>query len=234
MRVIVTRPEEDAATLRRVLESRGHEVIQAPVLSIVARAAGAIAALPWQAIAVTSANGIRALANAHHLKAIPVLTVGPQSLAAARQAGFTRCEAHGGDVDGLVRHIAATLSPSAGPILYPSGAATSGDLGGKLTEAGFHCRRVIVYDAMPATELALSADTLAASEAVFLYSPRSARLWRDLVERQGLGAAASCPVYLCLSANVAAQLPQHWRRQIAQSAEESAMLALLDQLERTR
>ena len=149
MRVAVTRPEEDAGPLTAKLEAMGHEVVMAPLLTIRPRDGVAIPDLPWQAIAVTSANGIRALPPGHHLTSFRTLTVGPQSLKAARAAGFN-AEAHGGDVDGLAAFIRAELDPAAGPILYLSGAETAGDLEAQLAAAGFDCRRVVLYDAAPA------------------------------------------------------------------------------------
>lgn len=228
MRVVVTRPEEDAGPLKAKLEALGHEVILVPLLVIAPRAGVWIEALPWQAAVATSANAIRSLTGHDELKSLRILTVGPQSLQAAREAGFAKAEAHGGDVDGLVRHMRQTMRPSDGPILYLSGAETSGDLAGQLTAAGFDCRRVVIYDAVPATGPGQAATTLTSADAVMLYSPRSARIWCGLV------AEAAAPHYLCLSRNVAAVLPTTWKSHIAAAPEESAMLALLEQIQRTR
>ena len=61
MRIAVTRPEEDAGALKARLEAMGHQVVMAPLMTIRPRAGVIIPDLPWQAVAVTSANGIRAL-----------------------------------------------------------------------------------------------------------------------------------------------------------------------------
>lgn len=229
MRIAVTRPEEDAGPLKAKLEAMGHEAVMAPLLTIVPRLCAAIEPLPYQAVAATSANGIRALSGHDHLKSIRMLTVGPQSLAAARQAGFANAEAHGGDVRGLARFVTENLQPGGGPILYLSGQETAGDLKGLLEAAGFICRRVVVYDVAPAATLGASETHLRAGalDAVLLYSPRSARIWRSLVEAHGLAAEASRLRSLCLSANAAAVLPQDWRIEIAERPDETHMLALL-------
>lgn len=228
MRIVVTRPEEDAGPLKAKLEALGHEVIVAPLLVIAPRRYVRIEALPWQAAVATSANAIRSLTGHDEMKSIRILTVGPQSLGAARLAGFINAEAHGGDVDGLVRYMRQTIPPGDGPILYLSGAETSGDLEGQLTAAGFECRRVVLYDAVAAKDPGPAAMALTPADAVMLYSPRSARIWCDLV------AEAAAPHYLCLSRNVAAVLPATWKSHIAAAPEESAMLALLEQIQRTR
>lgn len=236
MRVIVTRPEEDAGPLRCRLESLGHAVIMAPLMRIAARPDVVIPARPWQAAVATSANGIRCLPDPQALGHVPMLTVGPQSLAAARQAGFAAAEAHGGNVDGLAAHIAATRQPARGPILYLSGSETAGDLQGRLADAGFDVVRVVLYDAVPANDLGEAAAALRgdAADAVLLYSPRSARLWRGLVETAGLAQQAGRLASLCLSRNVAVALPETWRKLVAEMPENAAMLRLLEELQRTR
>ena len=236
MRIAITRPLEDAAPLKDKLEKLGHGVVVAPLLTIVPRPQVMIPDRPWQAIAVTSANGIRALRDAEHLKSIRTLTVGPQSLKAARAAGFGKAEAHGGDVEGLFRHMRETLDPAHGPILYLTGAETAGDLAALLESSGFDCQRVVLYDAVPASSLGQAGETLQAGEidAVLLYSPRTARIWQSLIRAQDLVKEAAVPHYLCLSRNVAAVLPEIWKRHVSATPDEAAILELLEQMARTR
>ena len=231
MRIAVTRPEEDAGPLTAKLEAKGHQVVMAPLLAIRPREDVTIPGLAWQAIAVTSANGIRALPSGHGLTKFRTLTVGPQSLKAATAAGFT-AEAHGGDVNGLAAFIRSALDPSAGPILYLSGAETAGDLEAQLKAAGFACHRAVLYDAAPAENLGSAETALrnGALDAVLLYSPRSAKIWRGLAEAAGLGPQAAALRHLCLSRNVAAVLPEPWHKEVAASPDETAMLALLEQI----
>jgi uroporphyrinogen-III synthase len=235
MHLIVTRPEEDAGPLQARLEAHGHTVTLAPLLRIVARANGDIPSRPYQLAVATSANGIRALASPGQLKSLRILTVGPQSLAAAQSAGFARAEARGGDVAGLAAYITANFVANAGPILYLSGAETSGDLQGTLQASGFTVDRLILYDAVPAATLGPAAAIIAKGEAggVLLYSPRTARLWAALVEQAGLAAPAAELTHFCLSENVAGALPESYPRAIANSPHEDAMLALLEQSSRT-
>ena len=235
MRILVTRPAEDSGPLRQRLEVLGHAVIAVPLMTIRPRDGVAIPDRPWQAIAATSANGIRMLPHPERFRAIRTLTVGPQSLKAARDQGLPAA-AHGGDVDGLAAFIRDHLDPAAGPLLYLSGAETAGDLEAQVKQAGFDCHRAILYDAVPAPGLGAAREALQSSaiDAVLLYSPRTAKIWRDLVRCDRLEEPAARPVYLCLSRNVAAVLPESWTSRIAASPDEAAMLALLDQIPRTR
>jgi uroporphyrinogen-III synthase len=228
MRIAVTRPEEDAGGLKQKLEAMGHQVVMVPLMTIRPRDGVDIPDRPWQAIAVTSASGIRALPGGHGLQKFRTLTVGPQSLKAAAAQGF-RAEAHGGDVNGLAAYIREALDPGDGPVLYLSGAETAGDLESQLTAAGFDCHRAVLYDAVPAESLGAAAKPLQNGEidAVLLYSPRSARIWLALAKAAGLVAQAAHLRNFCLSRNVASVLPDGWDKTIPETPDEQAMLALL-------
>ena len=235
MHIIVTRPEADAAPLKATLEALGHTVTAIPLLRIVAREGIEIPDLDYQLAVATSANGIRSLIANHHVKSIRMLTVGPQSLAAAQQSGFTRAEAQGGDIEGLTAFISANFDPQSGPVLYLSGAETSGGLQASLQTLGFTVDRLTLYDAVPAETLGAAAQAIKTGKAgsVLLYSPRTARLWAALVGQHGLETQAARLMHFCLSPNVAASLPEDWPRAIANSPHEAAMLALLEQTPRT-
>jgi uroporphyrinogen-III synthase len=80
---------------------------------------------------------------------------------------------------------------------------------------------------VPASLHGRESDIMAA-DAVVLYSPRSAKLWLSEITTLNLQHAAKRLKHICLSANVAAALPQSWHKSIANSPTESALLALLD------
>ena len=226
MKLIITRPQIDAAPLAERLKALGHSVVIAPVLDIVPRLNVAIPHLPYQAICLSSANGMRCL-NVALDQSIPVFAVGEQSAIVARVRGFQHVEAKGGDVDGLVRHIKAKLKPDDGPLLYLSGAETSGDLEGQLTRLGYKVIRAITYDAH-ACALDQHTAAIQSSNGVLLYSPRTAKLWLGELERLNLVKAGQNLSYFCLSQQVAKILPQNWHKSVAKSPTEESLLALLD------
>lgn len=209
------------------LESLGHSAVIMPLMEIVPRAGVEIPNRAYQAICITSANGILNDEAVRHLRATPLLCVGPQSAAAAAAKRFLNVTAQGGDVAGLSAYILDHLKPGDGPILYLSGAATSGDLEGRLTRAGYDVDRIVTYDAV-ATAPEDVKEALRVSDGVLLYSPRTALLWVDAVAKAKAQHHMSHILHYCLSSSVAQRLPQDWRKRISESPDELAMLATLN------
>lgn len=221
MRIAITRPVEDAMVLKARLEAFGHQTILAPLLAIVPLRGVTLPEAPWQAVAVTSANALRAAPPAmlEPLRALPIFTVGPQSANAARRAGFADVVEAGGDAAGLANHIAVSRDRAAGPILYLSGREQAADFAGLLGRSGFAVTRAVLYEARPAESLP---PDIRDAEAVVLYSPRSARIWADLAKHAALDLARIR--HFCLSANVAAILPAGSPTIVAMRPTESAMI----------
>ena len=135
MRLIVTRPEPDCSRTARALIRLGHAGILSPMLDIIANANVRIPVRPYQAVLVTSSNGVRALA-ARPVRPVsvevPLFAVGDQTALEAKRAGFSMARSAGAALDGLLSLAAAELSPDAGPLLYAAGEEQSGDLAGRL------------------------------------------------------------------------------------------------------
>jgi len=224
MKLIITRPEDEAAHLAQALRGRGHSIFLSPLIKISPRADVVVPDLPYQAVCLTSGNAARNLPKGISPK-ISAFTVGPQSAAAALQAGFNHVEAKGGNVEGLVSHVKHCLRPARGPVLYVSGSETSGDLKGALQEAGFAVIKVVAYDAVPQA-LALTAAQVPDFDGVLLYSRRTARVWVAEMERLQLFPRLT---HYCLSAQINEVLPEKWRRHTAQEPTESSLLELIDQ-----
>ena len=232
MRLLVTRPEADAKLLSDKLKVMGHEVDCLPLLRIVHLESVNISSEAYQLVCATSANAFTYPRLPHHIKQTRVLTVGPQSLAAAHATGFAKAEARGGDVHGMVAYIRGNFDPAHGPILYLAGAEVSADLQKLLQAAGFTVEKHVLYEAVAETHADL-ADALGHADGVLLYSPRTARIWLELVTRAQLLGMAARPSYFCLSANVAQILPKDWQTHVAKTPDEAAMLTLLDRTPRS-
>ena len=164
MRVLVTRPAREAAATAAALVAMGIEAVVEPLLRVVVDPGAAIDVTGLQAIAVTSANAVGALAEhpaLGDLLALPVYAVGDTTADAATALGFaTVCSADGA-ADDVAAAVVAALRPGDGAILYPVGRDRSGDLAASLADAGFVVRLVEVYRTVASAGLSESvADTL--------------------------------------------------------------------------
>ncbi len=233
MLVLITRPSDDARPLAAAIEARGMESLVAPMLEIAPLPDVAVDLTGVQALAFTSANGVRALAAIEPRRDLPVFAVGDATATAARQAGYTDVRSADGDVNDLARLIAGALQPDKGAVFHPAASDVAGDLKGALDAAGFDFRRAVVYHAEAAT--ALPQEVAAALRegrivAVVFYSPRSAATFVRLAEAAELSAACGACEAVCLSeavAEVAGKLP--WRAlRVAERPNQDALLACLD------
>ncbi len=234
---IITRPVSDSARFAEVVRKAGHVVLSSPLLSIRFCEDADIPDRDWQAVAVTSANGARAVAchpMRERIVRAKAVTVGPASTKAARAAGFSDILQAQGDVEAVIWLIREQLDPAAGPILYASGAVTRGDLEGELSASGFEVVRAVLYEAVRAEQLSREVrDFLASGDrsTVALYSPRSAKIWAALARAAGLEAEAARQDYGCLSRNVEralrGELDVTGRVTVPQRPDEAAFLETL-------
>lgn len=238
MHILITRPQEDAAELAAILAARNIESTVESLLTIRPEDSPVIALDGVQALLFTSANGIRCFAAAEARRDLKVFTVGDNSATEARAAGFALVESAAGDVESLARLVTDRLHPRDGKLLHAAGATLAGDLRGQLQASGFVVERVVLYHAEPAA--ALSPATvmnlrLGGIDAVTLFSPRTARLFKDLWRRAGdqtgLGGGLGGVTALCLSPAVAREVADlGWQRiETAATPDRAGMLALIAQ-----
>lgn len=233
MRLLLTRPEAESQSLRGKLQAMGHAVDTAPMLAIRQKHDVPVSLEGVTALLFTSANGVRAFAEAvPQRRDLTVYAVGPASALAAQAAGFTRVEAAGGDVDLLAQLVRARHSAAAGALLHAAGSARAGDLQAMLQQDGYDVRRVVLYDAETAIDLPPAvAGRFAAQgyDGVLFFSPRTAATFVNLVQAAGIGGGAAVATAYCLSDNVAreaAMLP--WAAvKVAQSPGEADLVTLL-------
>ena len=88
MRVLVTRPREDAAGLAEALTARGCEAVLEPLFHVEFMDTAALDLSGVHAFLLTSANGARALSRRDVSRELPVYAVGDATASAARDAGF--------------------------------------------------------------------------------------------------------------------------------------------------
>lgn len=232
MRILVTRPPEDAQRTAAELRARGHDALIAPLTDIRFCDGPQLALSDVQAILATSANGVRALARRTQRRDIPVFAVGPQTADAARQAGFHQVRNTKGDAAALAEAAKRWAKPGGGALYHPGAAQTKGGLAESLRAAGFTVVSEVLYEAAPLGELpgaaadALSCGTL---DAVLLFSPRGARAFAEAVRRGGLVDACGGVAALCISRATADALSplQFGAIRVAARPDQDAVLDLL-------
>lgn len=234
MRLLITRPQPEAARTAAALCAGGHTPTVAPLFEIETVGQVDIRAKPWSALLLTSAHGVRGLAEPAQRDAagsMPVFAVGERTAQAAREAGFTTVHCSGGDAADLTALVAARLAPPA-RLLYLAGADRSGDLEGRLQAQGFAVDLVVAYRAAVVRALPPQAVASLTSglDGVLHFSRRAVETYLDAARCAGLLTAASLPVHYCMSTRVAEPLRAAGvtRIHIAAEPNEAALLALIE------
>lgn len=230
MRVLVTRPVEDAAPIAARLSAIGHVPLLAPLLATRFFAGPEPDFRNVQAILATSANGVRALVRRSARRDLPLFAVGPQTSEEARKAGFTDVRNADGDAVALAAATACWATPEQGALLHACGQDADGKLAALLQQDGFTVRKAVLYAVDPAAALPEQiVETLQANaiDAALFFSPRSARIFCDLaagLPLQGVTAFAISP------ATAAVLEGKNWRGiRIAPAPNQDALLAVLEE-----
>jgi len=234
MRLLVTRPAEDAAPLAARLRELGIEPVIAPLFTVEQVAGAAVDLSGVQAILFTSANGVRAFAQASKAREHPIFAVGATTAEAARGAGFAHVESAGGDVEDLARLVTARLDAGAGALYQASGRDVAGDLKGALESAGFTLRREVLYRAETVSQLPLEAAeamSVRTLGGVLLFSPRTGAAFVRLALAAGHEAALAGMYAYCLSPAVASEIGNvRWRDvRVAPKPDLQSLLDLIEE-----
>lgn len=230
MRVLVTRPNPDAAATAQALRALGHEPVLAPLLTVRFEDGPDLALDGIDAILATSANGVRAVERRSKRRDIPVFAVGPQSADAARAAGFLRVESADGDALALAQAIPHWLA--VGTLFHAAGANSSGLLAEVLVAKGYRVESPTLYDVVPVSALSAPVAAALAScrlDAVLFYSPMSARIFSACVIKAALAPACAELLAVAISeATAKALAPLAFRQvRIAAKPNGEALLACL-------
>ncbi len=230
--MLVTRPDPDASDTAARLGALGIEGVPCPLLVHQTLDVSLPPPEGFAAIAVTSANALRALDDRgvlHRYLDLPLYAVGDRTAAMARELGFadvTSAEGAFADLAELLVH-----APLAGPIFYPAARDMSADLGKSLAPFGRMVITAEVYAMNPVVTLPQGlAEQLGNGEieAALFYSRRTAQTFVRLVERGFDKPARARFGVLCLSEAVAAPLlDAHFVRVgLADHPTEEAMMGL--------
>lgn len=225
MRLLVTRPAEQAARTAQKLEALGHRAMVAPILKI---ATTGEAAPPgaYDLVLATSAQALIAVAPGSPLVAAPFACVGEKTAIVAKALGFSLLyEAPRAET--LAEILLSGDAP--GLTLYLAGRERKTDLEEVLQAAGWRIHIVETYEARPIVawpEDVRSALHAGRIDGVLHYSPRSATLALALMGRdlsRGLR-------HFCLSPEIASAC-RGWAPEenifAASQPDEEALMTLL-------
>lgn len=229
-RVLVTRAEPGAAATARRLAAQGYAPIVEPLFALEPIAADLPA---FDALAFTSANGVRAFAKATARRDTPVFCVGRRTAEAAREAGFAEVASADGDVAALAGLVRRALPPGA-MLLHAGNEDSRGDLVGGLQAAGMKAAFRALYRAAPLARpgpaLAAFLKDEQAFDAVLIHSPRGAAILAGFATASGTGARLRLSVAAISPAAAAALQPLAARIEIAAAPDEGSLLAALERL----
>ena len=176
-RILVTRSEPGASQTAARLAALGYEPVVEPVFAVEPLPASLP---PFDALAFTSANGVRAFARLSAIRDVPVFAVGARTAEIARQHGFPAVASADGDVGALAALIIAQNLPTGAALLHVGNEETRGDLSGVLKASGINAEHVALYRAAPAAKAGPALDEHlrggARIDAILIHSPRGAAI----------------------------------------------------------
>ena len=149
--VVITRAEPGASQTAGRLLALGYGVVKLPALEIISDIpSGARQPSPDQVYIFTSANGVRAVLDAGWQRQSAAICVGPATLTAAQEAGFSDLQNADGNSDDVLNLILSLFAAETAPaFVHVANSAAAGDLCARLGEAGYEARFEALYHAAP-------------------------------------------------------------------------------------
>jgi len=225
--VWITRTAEGGKRTARAIMDMGHDAIVAPVLKVVFLKP-LFDPHSFDAVIVTSCNGLDAFCALCGRRAIPVYCVGDSTAEAAREKRFQRVVSAEGNVAALHALIRGGVD-RATRLLYAAPAEPSFDLTAALRGDGFHVREAAVYETRAVTPALLPADLHRLTH-VLIHSAKGGRATAGfLKDKSGYDVT-----FLCISEaawrGFADAMPgsAHMRHEIANFPGEDSLLMLLN------
>ncbi|UXS02520.1 uroporphyrinogen-III synthase [Agrobacterium tumefaciens] len=240
MRIVVTRPERSGKKTAAKLKALGHDPVPLPLFHPIhyGDLAGAALAAPKSALAVTSAEAIRALKplgtslTPYFTK--PIFAVGEATADAARQAGFQNIFTAAGDGKSLATLVVenrALLSRSA-PLLYLAGTPRAPSFEAGLQSAAIaftvaECYEMRENDFLP--DVWDAALVSAKVDVILLYSAEATQAFFRIATKPPYASALAGTRFICMSENVKAHIPDAFSAQTRTAAtpSEATMLEIL-------
>ena len=186
LKIWITRAQPGADATAARVRALGHAPFVAPLLAVRMLEGVQVDLTGVKALAFTSANGLRAFADACADRSLRVFAVGAATAQAAREAGFRRVLSADGDVGALAEGIAARRAEIGGAVLHPGAAELAGDLAGALERALVEVRSLTLYDTVPADLTPQQLEQLADVDVALVHSAKGAKALAAVLETRPL------------------------------------------------
>ena len=206
MRILITRPQENATSLANQLHRLGHHVMIEPLIQILPLSELLLKLPPlssFEAVVTTSQQAVRCLANLTPHRDFSLWCVGTESSRTAKELGFNTIQTAEGSAENLLIKLLKTLIlPLEKPILHVCGDVIRVNVAEVLRSRGIVAQQVIVYKTQEAeafSEEAHHALKTGILDAALFYSPRTARIFRNLCKALKLEQHCASLTAFCLS-----------------------------------
>lgn len=209
MRLLLTRPIQDSRALAKIIHAFGFKSVIAPILDISILDGPKLNCSNVAALAMTSANGVRAFSERSGRRDFDVYAVGDSTAYTARRSGFSNIFSAAGNVGDLADLIIKSVAPDIGEILHPAATHVAGNLKERLVEAGLKYRREIIYESVTATDFSPEVTNMIKArqiDGVLLFSPRTSFRFKLLIDKAGLSKNLQSMRAYCLSREVATNI----------------------------
>ena len=232
MRLLLTRPIRDSRALAKIIRALGFKSVIAPILDISILEGSKLNCNDVAALAMTSANGVRAFSERSGRRDFAVYAVGDSTAWAAQQFGFSNVFSAAGNVSDLADLIIKSVDPDMGVILHPAATHVAGKLKERLVEAGLKYRREIIYESVTATDFSPKISNMIKAgqiDGVLLFSPRTSFSFKFLINKAGLSQNLKSMRAYCLSPAVATNVRSLPLLEIciAENPDQESLLKLL-------
>lgn len=187
-KVLLTRAENETTETLQLLEKSGFEGIPCPLFRVILHPL-VTSAPNYQALLLTSRNGIRAIAGHSPLDA-RLIVVGEKTADAAIAAGFEKVTWAKGTAFSLVEKVIQTCRPDQGPLLYIRGDHIRHDLKKILEGKGFVVEEQILYRLEELNHLPKPCIQNLKEKKLWgalFFSQNAARIFRKYIDHEGLG-----------------------------------------------
>ncbi len=202
MKLLLTRPREQAEALAIKLRARNIDVWIEPMLSIIPHTNVKLETDDYQALLVTSSNGADSLAEATTRRDLKLYAVGDVTAATLSHHDFADVWSADGNADDLAAMVEKDVDPSEGSLLHVGGVNLAGDLISRLRSKGYKTDHIALYHTVAASALTREVRNAMANreiDGVLFFSPETARIFVALVVGALCEKALADMTAFCLS-----------------------------------